>query len=301
MTDRDGQANDVLDRALAALCEAPVPEGPSPQLVASTLEVMQPMTGPPTVRIDEKRRQFMFRILRQGGSAAAAVAIVAVAGWLFLTDRTAVLAFADVVQNLKDAKSMTCVTEMPTIIKGTKRGILLSKLYIQGDVLRNEIPSAQPDAEVAADAPPLLMVVILDAKQKKALMLECVGKTAKVLSGDDKVWAAMATSMIDPMKQLRQLKEQDADRLGDEDLDGVKTQVYRIHRTDIFMGMRIGKDEMAKLWVDPKSGLPVRLVVGDPTDKEKMFFVFKDFHWNVDLDPELFNLNVPKGYTVKDK
>jgi hypothetical protein len=53
--------------------------------------------------------------------------------------------------------------------------------------------------------------------------------------------------VADPIKLLRQLKEQDAKRIGEEELDGVKTQVYRLHRTDIFMSMTLSKDETAKL------------------------------------------------------
>src|ERR1700693_2752451 len=110
MTDRDNRGMDMLDRALAALREAPVPEGPSPQLAASTVEALQTMSGPATVRINQ-RRQIMFRIFRYGSVAAAAVFLATVAGWLFLMDRTAAPAFADVIQNVKKAKSVTFVTE----------------------------------------------------------------------------------------------------------------------------------------------------------------------------------------------
>src|ERR1700735_2300228 len=106
MTDRNGTPTDYLDQALAALRDAPVPEGPSPQLMASTVEALQEMTGPPTVRINP-RRQLMFRILRYGGVGAAAACLAVVAGWLFLIDRTAGPAFGDVIQNVKKAKSVT--------------------------------------------------------------------------------------------------------------------------------------------------------------------------------------------------
>jgi outer membrane lipoprotein-sorting protein len=300
MTDQNSQPPDVLDRALAALRDAPVPEGPLPQLVASTVEALQTMAGPQTVRINE-RKQLMFRILRYSGVAAAAVFIAAVAGWLFLMDRTAAPAFADVIQNVKNARSVSFVTEMPTIIEGSKRGVLRQKFYIQGDLYRMELPSAQEGVQVAADAPVNFMVLIADAKQKKVLQLDYTKKTAKTITPDEKMWQDMAKSLADPIKQLRQLKEKDAEKIGEEELDGVKTQVYRLHRTDVFMGMTVTKDETVKLWVDAKTGLPVRLAVGDPQDKDKQFFVFKDFRWNEALDAELFKLEVPKGFTVTDK
>jgi hypothetical protein len=298
MTDRNGQ--DVLDRALAALRDAPLAQGPSPELVASTVEALQSLTGPQAVRI-QKRRQLMFRLVRYSGVAAAAVFIAGVAGWLFLLDRTAAPAFADVVQNVKNARSVTFVTEMPTILQGSKRGVLHQKFYIQGDGYRMELPGAQEGAVVPADAPPNFMVLIVDTKLKKALQLDYAGKTAKTLAPEEKMWQDMARSLADPIKQLRQLKEKDAEKIGEEELGGVKTHVYRLHRTDIFMGMMIDKDETAKLWVDAKSGLPVRLAIGDPQDKDKQYLVFKDFRWNEPLDPELFKLEVPKGFKVQDK
>jgi outer membrane lipoprotein-sorting protein len=79
-------------------------------------------------------------------------------------------------------------------------------------------------------------------------------------------------------------------------LDGRKTQVYRIKKAEVFMGLRLTEGETAKLWVDAKTGLPVRIAVGDPSDKDKRFIVFEQFAWNEALDPDLFSLEVPKGF-----
>ena len=81
--------------------------------------------------------------------------MVAILGsWLFLMDRTASPAFADVVENVKNAKSVTFVVKTPTVIRGTKKGVLQQKIYIQGDAYRMEIPSAQDGYQVAPDAAP---------------------------------------------------------------------------------------------------------------------------------------------------
>lgn len=105
--------------------------------------------------------------------------------------------------------------------------------------------------------------------------------------------------MADPIKQLRQLKEQDAERLPDEDLNGRKMHVYRLTKRDIFMGLTQNKDETAKLWVDPKNGLPARIALGDQADKDKPFVVLEQFSWNEKLDPDMFKLEVPNGFTLK--
>ncbi len=172
-------------------------------------------------------------------------------------------------------------------------------MYIQGDAYRSEIPSAQEGVQTPPDAPPIVVVMLADWKQKKALLLDYTTKTAKKIDADEKKWEDMAKAFADPIKQLRQLKEQDTERLADEELNGQKTQVYRLKKKVIFMGLTHGADETAKLWVDPKSGLPVRIAVGDPADKEKPFIVFEQFSWNVALDPDLFKLDVPKGFRLK--
>ena len=144
MTERnERQPVDVLDLATIALRDTSIPDGPPSQLTASTVEALQSARFPPDVVRLHERKQKMFRLFRYS-SAAAAVALVAILGsWLFLMDRTASLAFADVVENVKNAKSVTFVIKTPTVIRGTKKGILQQKVYIQGDAYRMEIPSAR--------------------------------------------------------------------------------------------------------------------------------------------------------------
>lgn len=302
MTGRnEKQPVDELDLATAALRDMSIPDGPPPQLVASMVEALQSASIPPDVVRLHERKKIMFRLMRYSGAAAAVALFTVLAGWPFLMDRAASPAFANVVEKIKNAKSVTFVTKMPTVIQGTKKGILQQKMYIQGDAYRMEIPSAQEGVQVPPDAPPIVVVLLADWKQKKAILLDYTTKTAKKIETDEKRWQEMAKAMADPIKQLRQLKEQDAERIGEEELNGRKTLLYRLKRTDIFMGLTITKDETAKLWVDPKSGLPVRIAVGDPSNLEKPFFVFEQFTWNETLDPELFKLDMPKGFTLKDK
>lgn len=301
MTDRNDKPMDLLEQALAALRDAPVADGPSPRHVASTVEALQTAMIPPdVVRLRERRRK-MFRIARYSTAAAAVVLLVIGAAGLFLMDRTASLAFAQVVENVKNAKCVAFVTKIPTIVEGSRMGTLQQKWYVQGDVYRMELPSAQEDVQAPPDAPPALMAMIADFKQKKALQIEFKRKTAKWIKGDDKMWLKMAKSFANPIEQLRQLKGDDAERVGVEELNSRKTEVYRLKKTDIFMGLRLTGGETAKLWVDPKSGLPIRIAVERPADSQEKapVVVFEQFRWNEPLDADLFKLEVPKGFTIE--
>jgi hypothetical protein len=302
MTNRNDQGPlEPLDQAIAAMRAAPVPDGPPVPLVASTVEALLAAVAPPDEVRCRKRRRKMFRIARYGGAAVAAVLLVLAAAWLFLMDRTAPRAFADVVENVKNAKSVTFVTRMPTIIQGSRKGTLQQKWYIQGDAYRLEIPSAQDDVQVPPDAPPVLLAVIADVKQKKALQIDFARKTAKRIKAEDKTWEEMAKAFANPIEQLRKLKGDDAERLGEEEINGAKTEVYRLKKTDIFMGVRLGQGETAKLWVDPKAGLPVRIAVAAPADSEDKTpqLVFEQFRWNESVDADVFKLEAPKGFTVE--
>jgi outer membrane lipoprotein-sorting protein len=69
------------------------------------------------------------------------------------------------------------------------------------------------------------------------------------------------------------------------------------------MGVRVTEPEVAKVWVDPKTSLPVRIAVERPADggKVETVFSFEQFTWNESLDPDLFKLEVPKGFTVTEE
>jgi hypothetical protein len=302
MTEHNEQPTmDLLDQAVRALRDEAVPEGPPAQVVASTVEALQTTTASPEVVRLLQTRRLMIRIARYGSIATAAAVLLALGG-VMLLHRNAALAFGEVVERVKEAKSVTFITKMPGILQG-KKGIKQQKFYIQGDAYRMEIPSAQEGAQVPPDAPPVLLAIIADAKQKKALQLDFVRKTAQIMKGDEKGWQEMAKGLANPVEQLRLLKDEDAERIGEEVLNGRKTQVYRLKKTDIFMGVRVTEPEVAKVWVDPKTSLPVRFAVERPADggKVETVIVFEQFTWNKDRDPNLFKVEVPKGFTLKDK
>ena len=242
----------------------------------------------------------MIRIASYGTFATAAAVLLAL-GVSFL--RPTPLAFGQVVDNIKKAKSVSFVTKMPTILRGSERGVLQQKFYIQGEHYRMEIPSAQEGADIPPDVPSVMLAIIADSKQKKSLQLDFVRKTAQTIELNDKRWQQIARA--NPIEELRKLKNDDAERTGEEEIDGRKTQVYRLKKAD-FIEMRLGEGDTAKLWVDPKSGLPVRIRVDGQTPasrgpSNKTFMIFEQFAWDEALDPNLFKLEVPKGFTLEPK
>jgi len=285
---------DLLDQAVAALRDHPVPEGPPAQLVAATIAALQTTTVSPEILRLKRRRIIMVRIARYGSLATAAAVLLALGAFLLLIDRNASLAFGDVVTKVKQAKSVsfTCTQKLTPHSPELKQ-----QWFVQDDGLRMELPGIQPGFRAPE---PVLLAIIGDMKEKKALQLDFVRKIAEWLPINDKV----ARGFVNPIDQLRQLKDQDAERAGIEEVEGRKTQVYRLKKLDFFGGKgKIEEGEFFKVWVDPKSGLPVRMVLEswNADHKGKMMLIFDQFTWNETLAPEMFRLEIPKGFTVQGK
>jgi outer membrane lipoprotein-sorting protein len=96
-----------------------------------------------------------------------------------------------------------------------------------------------------------------------------------------------ATEVLD---QLVGIKDESAKDLGHENVGGVMAQKYEVKVGEPGAGT-------STLWVDPKSGLPVK--VHFVAEDRKVFVTLEKFRWNEDLDPKLFGLDPPAGYTPK--
>ncbi len=214
----------------------------------------------------------MFRIARYGAAAAAAM-LAALAGAFWLLDRTASTTFADMVENVKKAKSVSFVAHQKFAIE------LETKVFIQGNLVRCEIPDA--------------LILIADLNQRKVLELDPYRKVARWIDKKDR---PDIEKLKDPIDQLRNLKEDAKDHaksLGDEEVAGRKCHVYQIK--GLAKSSWIGGAQFT-LWADVKTGLPVKIHVGD----EHSSLTFEDFQWDEPLKTDLFSLEIPKGYTLEE-
>ena len=286
-------APDPLNEALKVLRDQPVPPLPT-LLEASTVEALQTNSLAPEVLRLRQRRQLMFRIARYGSLATAALVLIILGASFLLMDRNAGFAFGQVVQKVKDAKSVNfrckqkIKSDSPTLVQ---------RWFMQGNGVRMEMPGKQESFQVDE---PIIMALIGNLKQKRAIQLDFREKVAKLISIEDNV----TKSFANPIDQLRTLKDQDAKREADEDLEGHKTHVYSLKRIDIFGGNgKTGAGDSFRLWVNPKTGLPVRIVVESlhSGKKDKMVLIFDEFAWNEPMAPEKFSVDVPKGFTEEAK
>lgn len=279
MTESHNNTPDLLEDALDALRREAVPEGPPAQLVEATVRNLELATPTPETLRREQRRALMIRIARYSSLTAVTIAVAAVIGWFTLMNGTSNAAFGDVIKNVKEAKSVTLTNKQ----KIGNQPEFVFKISIQNDHFRMEMPRS--------------FAMIADLKKKKVVQLNHARKVAHEYSFSDEV----ARRFANPIEQFRKLQPDAAKRQGDEQLGGKNTYVYIVNDID-FLGFK-GEGEM-KIWVDPKTKLPLKIRVGVNSRKgskstDRPFdtvITYEDFEWNRKLDPKLFELKVPTGY-----
>jgi len=87
------------------------------------------------------------------------------------------------------------------------------------------------------------------------------------------------------LEKLRALPNQADEALGQKPIDGRTLEGYRVRETDM----------TTTVWVDPKTGEPVRVEMEFPA-APGMNMVLSDFRFDVQLDDSLFSLEPPAGY-----
>ncbi len=94
-----------------------------------------------------------------------------------------------------------------------------------------------------------------------------------------------------------------ADRdLGTKEINGKKSRGFEIEMKKLLPPRRVdipGK-HVAEIWIDSESNLPVLVQFKMKEGREgrlEQTIRIQDFHWNIDLDPKLFDTTLPKGYT----
>src|SRR3954470_24076376 len=97
----DGQ--ELLERSLSAMRNAPIPDGPSQQLIADTLAALDKAAGD-RLQLNFQRKRTMRIITRLAASLLLAFGVAAL---IFVASRTSSVALADVVQKVRDARTLT--------------------------------------------------------------------------------------------------------------------------------------------------------------------------------------------------
>jgi outer membrane lipoprotein-sorting protein len=203
-------------------------------------------------------------------SAAAAVLIAAMIGWMLLGP-TAGVAFADVLQNMREVRTATfnSRTEMEGQPPVTGRNF-----YMQPGSIRVEIDA------------PFKSIMIWDYEAERGISLMPEQKKAIPM---DFRGAAAEAAPPNPFAMAHVIPPGAAQLLREEEMEGKMTNVYHAKL----------EDQQITFWADAKTALPVKVEwIQKPAGMPEQRTVMTGFQWNPVLDEALFSIAVPKGYEI---
>ncbi|HEX2474240.1 MAG TPA: hypothetical protein VHK01_05820 [Lacipirellulaceae bacterium] len=277
------QSEDILERAIAAARELPLPAGPSADITAQTLAAVRAAANRPPSTFYERIYQMPWTSKMSAVFATAASLFVVYLGLSNFTGRA--LAFAEVAEVLKSVRSAKWKTT--TVTKGTKNEDVTSTGI--GMFLA---PSHERMETTFLGAK---IIQIMDGEKDKVLTLVPATKTAMIIElknlppDRENPFGNSFKGLRDLVINVQSGKAEKAERLGAEMIHGRLAEGFRIQK---------GSYEI-RIWADTKSLLPVRFEQRT-SDGPEGCTVMTDFQVDVDFDDSLFSLDVPTGYTVQD-
>jgi outer membrane lipoprotein-sorting protein len=264
----DPKPDDPLSRAEGALRGAPVPDGPSEEMVARTLAALLAAAGRPEGPLVHRRKS-MLAFLK------VAAAVLAAAGGLAYLGAPPpggkLVAFAATVQALREAQGYS----FRMTLSGADRPKESAKTYYKAPgVARTEIEGGQ--------------VVVVDLNQGKSLYLNPATKAALLIKSKP-LEKGKAGAGLGLAEELGKLEAADGEPAGEKEIGGVKVRGFRVKKRT---------DEMT-IWVDPRTGVPVQIETVSHFQGKEVRGTLSDFVINPDLDEALFRTEPPPGYTLR--
>ncbi|MBN1488426.1 MAG: hypothetical protein JXA69_00790 [Phycisphaerae bacterium] len=206
-------------------------------------------------------------------AAIAASLILVVTSWHGAGERSANVAFAQVLSYLRSPENVT----FRVTLEGKDR-TSQSICMIRGNVTR--IENLETKAVTISD--PTKTLVLLPDKGK-AVFLTREQRQADADEQDPSSHDTSVQAWIDRLAELRETAEA---YLGEQELEGRLAAVF------------VTTDQGAEwtIWADRETARPIRVEVVMPFFKAKA--IYHDFAFDVELAPELFSFTPPAGYTL---
>jgi outer membrane lipoprotein-sorting protein len=265
--------DDRLARTTVALRNEPIADGPSAEALARTILAVSEPSANTTVTWKDS---YTAVSRRRGLTAAGAIAAAVLLGLFLIGYPRPKLALGQVIEKIRTARKMSFRVDE---YGGEPRRLTGSSLtqVSEPDKLRTEWHEPQGD--------------VVSIRNGKRLLLLNAAKKAAVVS---EVPPGGIQSSAAALDQLKSLVEKDARTLGEKELDGVQVQGFEA----------VIKGRKFTLWANVKSGDPVRIVSEPLKDSPAAILpiqVLSDFKFGETFSDELFSLNVPADYDVRQE
>jgi outer membrane lipoprotein-sorting protein len=286
-----------------------------------------------------KRTQTMKRIAKFAVAATILVALGILVSWMTIGGGSTNIAFARVADALDSLRSATFDVKSEgkgengqPPVTATGKGFFLApshqRIEVSVDIAHNaavkaaaeaarrhhvaDSPAAKAAGQAAAEAAAKAIALMPEMNQVTITIVD--GQTAKsiMLMPNMKIAVAMDMKKLreDSLKKSAKLaKDPPADvfetvrRLVREGSSGTGDKAERLGKKEIdgrqAVGFRVNANGMdMTLWADPETAWPIRIeIVMEMLDGVRL--VMNNFRYDVDLDPSLFSLEPPAGYSTQ--
>lgn len=283
---RNDQSEDLVQRAVAATRELPLPSGPSAAVSSQTLAALREAAHQPKTTLRERISHMPWTTRAIAILATAASLLVVYVG---LSNSTgSALAFAEMAKAFENIRTATydVTTEIKDPMDGKMTATTMKAFFLAPSRERIEMSMSFGPAKANASS-----VMILDHKAMKGLTLAPEQKLATTIDLTKIKKPAGPSNPFDMVQQL--VREgsspaQKVESLGKEEIDGRVAIGFRTHSNMV--------DQT--FWADPQTARLVRVEFEYPGGSGHG--VMSNFHYDMDLDPLLFSLEPPAGYTVNN-
>ena len=269
------EESDPLFRALTALRNAPVPDGPSPDTLGRALAAVESAARKRETHLNHWRKIML------AGLKIAAALLAAVSGVYFVSNPFSLgapVTFAEVAAKLQKAQTLayTMTNELPDQPKQPPVRLLFKE---PGHMRCETLPAGG-------------MVVITDSRDGRFLTLNPATKSAVLLDG--KLPGAPKPGSQDiaasTVTNFRKLADKPGEPAGEKRIGDVQAKGFRVV---------IAPGYETLVWVDPEKRLPIQLEVTTPFGEKQMHGTINDIQLDLVLDDSLFSMDPPAGYTLQ--
>ena len=235
-----------------------------------------------------ERSQNMKRIAQLAAAATILIALGIFVSWLTIGGASTNIAFADVAKALENLRTATFdeTVEVKNPMDG-KTITTNAKTLFLAPRQRCEMSMSMGSAKDKSSS-----IMILDLQAMKGLSLIPEQKMAVAVDLSKIKKPAGPTNMFEMMQQLVREGSSGlggkAESLGKKEIDGRVAVGFRTHNNMLDM----------TLWADPQTARPVRVEL-EMLDGNS-HSVMSNFRYDMELDPSLFSLEPPAGYTVQN-
>lgn len=227
--------------------------------------------------------------------ALGSVGVVAVLAILLLwlgSIATPVSAMEQMAENIRMAKSFQAITH--DLTEATERDNKKTTWETTGKMYWRAPDAYRTEQKGDGNGPGINDGISILFKDKPGIEIDRTKKEYRRLPARQGL--PLPFTMIDKFGSFRGQAERD---LGAKEIDGVKTQGFLIDGKNIDPDAPSGTK--IEIWTDTQSNLPIQIIfkikMADSENTIESTIHMENIQWNVELDPNLFSVTPPEGYT----